>query len=180
MALPMTTIDTFAGQNWLITPAALALHEVPPRNIYAQKWLLTLSGVATVTIQGNSEPQWLQETLILQPSVVDPLHSAIATYAIPQPSGTEGIDYGVLFQVEQWAPYASFIAVFNQGQSHDVEVWRPNHFGTGTESFSNQPVDHLFTGLQVDIAVLATDTSPYRIGYTMTLLGKIVFCGAPG
>ena len=46
-------INTFAGQNWLITPAALALHEAPPRDIHAQKWLLTLSGVAMVDLKGN-------------------------------------------------------------------------------------------------------------------------------
>jgi hypothetical protein len=62
-------IDTFAGQNWLITPAALALHDAPPQNIHDQKWLLTLSGVALVGLRGNSEAEWLRDTLILQPTV---------------------------------------------------------------------------------------------------------------
>jgi hypothetical protein len=38
MAFPIQVIDTFAGQNWLITPAALALNDVPPHDIHAQKW----------------------------------------------------------------------------------------------------------------------------------------------
>jgi len=179
MAFPTQFIDTFAGQNWLITPAALALHEAPPQDIHAQKWLLTLSGVAMVNLQGNSGEQWLHETLILLPTVVDPMHYAIATHSIPKPAGAEGNQYDLTFQVEQGAPYASISAIFNQGQSVNsgfaVDVWRPNQYSTGTDAFSNQPVNNLWNGLQVDVAVRDTDAWLYRVGYTITLLGKIVF-----
>ena len=40
----MIQLSAFTGQNWLTTPAALALNEAPPRDIYDQKWLLVLSG----------------------------------------------------------------------------------------------------------------------------------------
>jgi hypothetical protein len=84
-----------------------------------------------VNLQGNSEAQWLHETLILFPTVVDPMHYAIATHAIPKPPGAEGNQYDLAFQVEQGAPYASISAIFNQGQSVNsgfaVDVWRPNH-----------------------------------------------------
>lgn len=59
----MKFIDTFAGQNSLITPAALAVNEGKPGNIHGQKWLLVLSGVALVNLKGRSESQWLHETL---------------------------------------------------------------------------------------------------------------------
>jgi hypothetical protein len=85
VTFPIKVINSFAGQNWLITPAALALGEAPPPTIHAQKWLLTLSGVAIVNLEGNSVAQWLHETLILQPTVVDPMHYAIATHSIPIP-----------------------------------------------------------------------------------------------
>lgn len=183
MAFPTKIINSFAGQNWLITPAALALNEAPPRDIHAQKWLLTLSGVAIVNFQGNSEAQWLHETLILEPTVVDPMNYAIATHSIPPPPGTEGNGYALAFQVEQDAPYASINSVFNQGQSINsgfaVDVWRPNHFGTGTDAFTHQPVGNLFSGLQVDVAVRDTDAWLYRVGYNISLLGKIVFLAIP-
>ncbi len=41
----MTDFANFAGQNWLITPAALAVGEHPPANIHDQKWLLVLSSI---------------------------------------------------------------------------------------------------------------------------------------
>jgi hypothetical protein len=183
MAFPIQIIDTFAGQNWLITPAALALNDVPPHDIHAQKWLLTLSGVAMVNLKGDSEAEWLHRTLILQPTVLDPMHYAIAIHSIPRPPGTEGNQYSLAFEVEQGAPYASISAIFNQGVSNNsgfaVDVWRPNHYGTGTDAFSHQPVGNLFSGLQVDVAVRDTDAWLYRVGYSIALLGKIVFVTIP-
>jgi hypothetical protein len=140
---------------------------------------LTLSGVAIVDSKGNSGAQWHHETLVLQPNVLDPMHNAITRYSIPRPPGAEGNQYIISFQVEQWAPYASISAIFNQGQSINsgfaVDVWRPNRFESGTDAFSNQPVSNLFTGVQVDVAVRDTDAWLFRVGYNFTLLGKIVF-----
>ena len=65
----MIPINTFAGQNWLITPAALAVDEARPQNISGQKWLLVLSGVAITDFKGNSPAHWLAETLIIKPDV---------------------------------------------------------------------------------------------------------------
>jgi hypothetical protein len=179
MSFPIEVISTFAGQNWLITPAALAVGEVPPADIRDQRWQLTLSGVAIVNLKGNSTDDWLHETLILEPTVTDPMNYAIAHYAIAPPPGTEGSNYELGFQVEQAAPYASISSVFDADQSIDagfaVDVWRPNHYGTGIDAFSDQYVGNLFTGLQVDVAVRDTDAWLYRVGYSITLLGRIVF-----
>ncbi len=59
-------------------------------------------------------------------------------------------------------------------------VWRPNHFATGTDAFTHSPVGNIFTGINVDVAV-ASNTAAwiYRIGYNVTLLGKIVFLTTP-
>jgi hypothetical protein len=59
--------DQFAGQNWLITPAALAVGESPPKTILGQKWLLVLSGVVVTNLQGNSNAAWLKETVTFLP-----------------------------------------------------------------------------------------------------------------
>jgi len=183
MAFPNRIISSFAGQNWLITPAARAANEAPPANIQEQTWLLTLSGVAMVDLQGNSGAQWLHQTLILQPTVIDPMHYAIATHSIPRPAGTEGNQYTLAFQIEQLAPFASISSIFNQGQSINsgfaVDVWRPNHYDTGTNAFSHLPVGNLWTGLQVDVAVRDTDAILHRVGYSIALLGKIIFVSHP-
>ena len=182
MSFPIEVINTFAGQNWLITPAALALGDAPPNDIHAQKWLLMLSGVAMVNLKGDSTDQWLHATLLLEPTVIDPMHYAIAHHSIPRPSGTEGIDYSLGFQIELAAPYASISSVFDAHESIDagfaVDVWRPNHYGTGIDAFSHQYVGNLFSGLQVDVAVRDTDAWLYRVGYNIALLGKIVFVTA--
>jgi hypothetical protein len=179
MAFPSKLIDSFAGQNWLITPAALALNEAPPSDLHAQKWLLTLSGVGMVNLEGNSEAEWLHETLLLEPTVIDPMHYAIAHHSIPKPPGTEGSQYSLAFQVEQLAPFASISSVFNAGESINsgfaVDAWRPNHWGSGIDAFTHQYVGTLFSGLQVDVAVRDTDAWLYRVGYDIALLGKIVF-----
>jgi hypothetical protein len=46
-------LTNFAGQNWLITPAALALGEHPPASIHDQKWLLVLSGVVYANLMAH-------------------------------------------------------------------------------------------------------------------------------
>src|SRR5215475_560449 len=132
----------FAGQNWLITPAALAVGESPPRTILDQKWLLVLSGVVVVNKQGNSNTDWLRETVTFCPGNslslgVDPgegpLKFAINRYSIPTPSH-DPKDYEVVFSLEDfsWAPFASLSSIFDQQQSinagYAVDVWRPRHF----------------------------------------------------
>jgi hypothetical protein len=176
---PMKEVTAFAGQNWLIIPAATAANETPPGRIQDQKWLLVLSGVGITDIKGNSTALWLHETVSMRPDLNAPLHYAINRHGIPRPPGTEGGTYWIGFQVEQWAPFATLSSIYNQGQSINsgfaVDVWRPNPFGTGTDAFTNAPLNNLFLGIQVDVAVRDTDAWLYRLSYNITLLGKIVF-----
>ena len=181
----MKVLTDFAGQNWLITPAALAVGENPPASIHDQKFLLVLSGVVIANLEGNSSSQWLHETLSFLPDMAGqqnsgPLNWAINRFSIPKPPGQS---FSIGFSLEEWAPFASLSSIFNQDQSINsgfaVDVWRPNHFATGTDAFTHSPVGNIFTGINVDVAVSDTDAWIYRIGYNVTLLGKIVFLTTP-
>jgi hypothetical protein len=184
----MKYLTEFAGQNWLITPAALAVGESPPASIHEQKWLLVLSGVVIADLKGDNTAQWNHQTISFMPdmagpddpsSTSGPLNWAINRYSIPKPPGEPGVQYLIRFSVEEWAPFVSLSAIFNQGQSINsgfaVDAWRPNHFGNGLNLFTHQPVNNLFTGVNADLAVRDTDAWLYRLGYNITLLGKIVF-----
>jgi hypothetical protein len=179
MAAPIV-LGQFAGQNWLITPAALAAGENPPATIHDQKFLLVLSGVVMANLEGNSTSQWRQETVSFLPDMAGPQNSgplnwALGRFGIPRPPG----NFTLGFSLEAWAPFASLSSIYDQSQSIDagfaVDVWRPTHFAQGLDAFTRLPVNNLFAGLNVDVAVRDTDAWLYRLGYNITLLGKIVF-----
>jgi hypothetical protein len=181
----MKVLTDFAGQNWLITPAALAVGEPPPASIHDQKFLLVLSGVVIANLEGNSASQWLYETLSFLPDMAGPQNSgplnwAIQRWGIPKPPGQ---NFSIAFSLEEWAPFASLSSIFDQDQSINagfaVDVWRPNHFATGNDAITHSPVGNIFTGINVDVAVRDTDAWIYRVGYNITLLGKIVFLTIP-
>ena len=170
----MIEATTFAGQNWLITPAALAVNEARPQNISGQNWLLVLSGVTIINFKGKTSNDWLRDTVHIQPDLQGPLQHAISRYSIPHPLGS-----GIEFRVDQWSPFAAMSSIFNQNESVNsgfaVDVWRPSPFVTATDATSNQLVNNLFTGINVDIAVRDSDAWLYRVSYNITLLGRIVF-----
>jgi len=181
----MKVLTDFAGQNWLITPAALAVGENPPVSIHDQTFLLTLTGVVIANLEGNSSSQWLHETLSFLPDMAGPqgsgpLNWAIQRFAIPTPIGQ---NFKIGFSLEEWAPFASLSSIFDQDQSINagfaVDVWRPTHFASGTDAFTHLPVGNIFSGIDVDVAVQDTDAWIYRVGYNITLLGKIVFLSLP-
>lgn len=152
----MKQLTEFAGQNWLITPAALAVGESRPASIHDQKFLLVLSGVVYANLKGNSSSQWLYETLSFVPDMAGPQNSgplnwAISRFGIPKPPGQAGAQFNIVFAVEEWAPFASLSSIYNQDQSINsgfaVDVWRPTHFNTGTDAFTQLPVENIFTGI---------------------------------
>jgi len=175
-------LTNFAGQNWLITPAALAVGESRPASIHDQKFLLILSGVVIANLEGNSGSQWLHETLSFIPDLAGPLNWAISRFGIPKPHDLPpDYTFSIRFALEDqgWVPFASLSSIFNQDQSVNsgfaVNVWRPTHFATGIDAFTNLPVERIFNGIKVDVAVRDTDAWIKRVGYHITLLGKIVF-----
>src|SRR5471030_1145917 len=130
-------LTNFAGQNWLITPAALAVGENPPGTIHGQKFLLVLSGVVKANLEGNSTLHWRQETVSFLPDMAGPQNSgplnyAIGRFGIPMPA-VQNFTLG--FSLEEWAPFASLSSIYDQHQAIDagfaVDVWRPTHFAQG-------------------------------------------------
>jgi hypothetical protein len=175
----MIEVTEFGGQNWLITPAARAVGEPAPAHISDQKWLLVLSGVGIVNMKGVTSDAWLHDEVHILPDLRGPLDFAISRHGIPRPPGTEGLNYEVRFQLGQWSPFAGLSSVFDQNESVNagfaVDAWRPSPFGFGTDSFSGQLDTDLFTGIVVDVAVRDSDAWLYRVGYNITLEGRIVF-----
>jgi murein DD-endopeptidase MepM/ murein hydrolase activator NlpD len=176
---PMIEVTTFAGQNWVITPAALAANEAPPTAIKDQKFLMVLSGVAMLDLKGSSTSQWRRETVVIFPDVQTPMLYAINRYGIPTPPGATGLNYWTALQLDQWAPFAALSSIYNKDESNNsgfaVDVWRPNPFNSGRDAFTNAPLTNLFTGIQVDVAVRDTDAWLHRLSYHITLIGRIVF-----
>jgi len=175
----MLELKTFAGQNWVITPAALAANQTAPANIHDQKWLLILSGVAYANIRGtdfNEVPDI--KDVQFRPNIVNPCNYAINQYGIPRPPGVENQNYLVQFQVEVWAPFAGVSGSLNRDSDYaEIEVasWRPTHFLNGFDMFTGNPLGNIFDGLVVSCVVADTDAELLRIGYNISLLGKIVF-----
>ena len=181
-------LNQFAGQNWLITPAALAVGQSPPQTILDQKWLLVLSGVVLANQQGNSNAAWLDETVTFLPGnslslglgpSEGPLKYAISHYSIPTPSPNPR-DFDIVFSLEEWAPFVSLSAIFDQDESinagYAVKVWRPRHFMHAL-SYPDvtQPIHRIFTGISVDVSIRDNDAFILRLGYHITLLGRIAF-----
>ncbi len=167
--------SSFAGQNWLITPAALAVNEAQPSSITDQKWLLVMSGVANIDLKGNGS-QWLRETFRLMPDINAPMNHAISRYNIPTPANA---GFTLRFQVEQWVPHAAPSSMFNKNHSVNsgfaVDLWRPHPFGTDTDVVTNASFGNVFSGIQVDVAVSDIDAFLYRLSYHIVLLGRIRF-----
>ena len=188
----MQYLTDFAGQNWLITPAALAVGENPPKDIRDQKWLLVLSGVVISNFKGDNSGGWNQQTVSFIPdmagtddptSTSGPLNWVISQYNIPRPPGTVGTQYLIRFSLEEWSPFVTLGSIFDQAQSINagfaVNDWRPNPFDSGTDAVTGQTVNNIFTGVVADIAVSDSDAWLYRLNYNITLLGKIVFIKPP-
>ena len=188
----MKYLTDFAGQNWLITPAATAVGEQPPQSIRDQKWLLVLSGVVLANQRGDDSGWWNHQTVSFIPDMAGPddptatsgpLNWAIARYGIPRPPGTVGQQFLVRFSVDAWAPFVSLGSVFDKESSFNsgfaVDDWRPNHFESGTDVLTNGAVSNIFTGVNADLAVNDNDAWIYRVGYNITLIGRIVFIAPP-
>ena len=159
----------------------------------ASPWLLVLSGVVEADRQRNRNAPFLNETVTFLPGKSvslgvglneGPLNFAINHYSIPRPS-SDLRDYTTVFSLEDfsWAPFASLSSIFDQQQSinagYAVDVWRPRHFAHGiTAPDGTQPINRIFTGINVDIAIRDNDAHIYRLGYHITLLGRIAFAAS--
>lgn len=139
-------------------------------------------------LQGNSNATWLNQTVSFLPGNSlslglaineGPLNYAIDHYSIPRPS-QDPKDYDTVFSVQNWAPFACLSAIFDQSESinagYAVNVWRPRHFLTGVKYPQViEPINNVFTGINVDVGVRDNDAFICKLSYNITLLGTIAF-----
>jgi hypothetical protein len=174
-------VTKFTGQNWLITPAALAVSETPPATIRLQKWLLVLSGSAFLDLRGTGwNGELPHRTIHISPDILGPCHHAIGRHGIPRPPGNENFQYRVEFQVEQWAPFVGMGGVFDKDSDvsvYQIRRWQPSPFRTGFDAHSESPVplSNIFDGVLADVSVATEDAIFDFVSYNITLLGQIVF-----
>jgi hypothetical protein len=55
---------------------------------------------------------------------------------------------------------------------------RPRHFLTGINIVTNQPINNVFTGINVDVGVRDNDAWILKLSYNITLLGTIAFAAS--
>lgn len=166
---------SFAGQNWMITPAALSVDERSPANVGLQHWMIVLSGVCIIDMKGTNPHDWRRETIQISPDMDAPLEFAVSRHSIPVPAGMVPA-----FNVDQWAPFATTSSILANNTSDAgfaVDVWRPSPFRVGTDAQGNE-VTQVFSGINVDVAVFGNDRAIlHRVSYHFDLLGRIVFVG---
>jgi hypothetical protein len=183
-------------ENWLITPAALAVQEPTPTSISDQKWIIGLSGVAILFedslqgVAGNNAHDWRRATVVMYPDIFSPMQFAIHKYGIPQPVSQRFLAPVFSLEPGGWAPFAapgSFLHAPPDYVPEDedplpenavsfgvaVDRWRPYHFLKSTD-VNDQPIPSVFHGIAVDLAVYGSATL-YRVNYQATLVGKIAF-----
>jgi hypothetical protein len=177
----MIEVTSFDGQNWLIMPAGRGVSQAAPAPA-DQEFLMVLSGVALVNFPGLPVDDWHRDTASIVPDFGPALDSAIDLYGVPRPAGTEGSQYTTGFQLVNWVPFAGLGSVFAPHGTPDigfaVDTWRPLPFATAT-NLAGAPVNQLFAGIAVDVAARDTAAILYRVGFQVTLLGRIRFLQEP-
>lgn len=155
---------TFAGENWLIAPAASPKTQTSPAT-----WLVVLSGVAVADFTGVAGTEY---TILVLPDVSGPVNWAVTHYGAQKPGGN--IFY---LNLEQWAPYAAVGSIFDEARGtdggFDVRVWRPNPFATETDVTTGISMNQIFTGFLVGITARDSGPITYRLPYNFTLLAQI-------
>lgn len=164
--------------NWVMVPAAQKM-DAPSTD--DQQWIMTLSGIAEINFRGISETRWRQDVFRLHVN----WNSPVATvYQHPQPDA-----FRVIFQVMQWAPFATINSIstkprrINGGnavypkinEGYAVDSCKPVLVDQyNWEDFDRtNPIRNTFDGLNVGVAVRGANTYVHKIGFQVTLLGKV-------
>jgi hypothetical protein len=170
----MINPKSYVSQHWVITPVSLAFNETAPSSVSEQKWLLVLTGVAVLELKGNG-PEWLHETVALQPKIHGALNHAVEKFGIPRPPAR---DYELLFETEHWAPHVTLNSIFNKNQSVNsgfaVDSWSTK-FQSRREITTGNEIIKCYKGVEVEVAVSDIDAYIARVSYHITLQGKIRF-----
>jgi hypothetical protein len=176
----MTILAKLSSEGYVITPVALAVTDHPPADIYGQRWMLVLSGVAVCNFEGQTTNDWTRDTILIQPDINDALEVAIASHHIPRPLLRPPATAVPGFQADQVASFATLNSIFDTpGSLNDgfaVDSWQlSHHFAPNAQHANIDPTVDIIDGLVVDAAVRNSDAELYRIGYHITLIGLIVF-----
>lgn len=172
----MPVITEFDNQDWSIFPVAPALGAPPARSIDQQKWVLNLTGVVIPNFKsGVGGSQWGRETIDFFPDSRTPLTHALLEADVPIPP-RPAYDNRPYLEMEQWTLFATINAIYDAHKAVDagfaVDRWRPIKGGiidqTGAQNYN------VFAGMSVDIAARDVDAWVYRVGYSITLIGRIV------
>jgi hypothetical protein len=164
-------------QNYVFTPAALAVGQSPPRTISDQIWLMVLSGEAALTEVTGNGPNWFNQTVQFSPDMSVSLNAAIEQYSIPTPPQTD-INSTPVFALQHWSIFITPNSIFDADQSINagfaVNSWSANLLNS-VDVFTNQPLNNIFGGVTVDVALSDIDAEILRLGFNFTLLGRIAF-----
>ena len=172
----------YACQDWLITPAALALNEMPPASISEQKFVLAATGVGVFTLRTEPTPEWWEYAMLaINPDLDPALEYAIAKWQIPAPPGVAGNAYTRQFQVERMTSLVGLASI--EGEPDDlvnrigfaVDSWKARPFNTMTDAFTSAPLPDLFNGIDAELASWRGKMDIHRVNYQVTLIGRIVF-----
>ena len=149
-------IDSFDVQNWVVVPVA------KPKGAAI---LMVLTGVVNVDLSGTIPDDWRRETILIAPDISAPMLYALEHFQLPS-AELLGKPTRV-FVVDQWAPFAAVSSVVDRAgrAGFAVDQWRL-HGDAGT--------DRIFSGVEVDVAVLNDHAEMYRVSYNITLEGRIV------
>jgi hypothetical protein len=145
--------------------------------------LLVLSGVTIINLQGSNPHDWLRETITISPDINSPMQWAINKWSIPVPTSQQ-TSYVPVFSLEEWAPFAAVSSLYTKTSGgveagFAVDDWRPTPFIQTFTDQNNQPIPNVFTGINVDVAVINSNSTLYRVSYNITLRGEIAFTPNP-
>ncbi|SDS08318.1 hypothetical protein [Bradyrhizobium canariense] len=105
------------------------------------------------------------------------LNAAIEQYSIPTPPQTD-INSTPVFALQHWSIFITPNSIFDADQSINagfaVNSWSANLLNS-VDVLTNQPLNNIFGGVSVDVALSDIDAEILRLGFNFTLLGKIAF-----
>jgi hypothetical protein len=149
----------FTGRNFMFVPIETPSIP-PPKHGGAFRGLIILSGVAIIDFAGNNPSDWRRDRVILDLDVDFGQAIHLAPYTPPP-----GLQF-VGFSIAQFVPFATV----NARLVLPTSVIPPPD-GTAVEAFWSSPGGAM---IQIDVAVVSTDSAILRLGYHLSLYGTLV------
>jgi len=185
----------YVEENWMVSPAALAVGEPSPATLAAQRWLLSHSGVIkvglngeTTGVPGNNVHDWRRETLRINPDVASSMTYAFTHYGITQPPTSAAV-----LSVQQSVAHITVSSFMHKGalfpdddpEPEDapsvgvaVDAWRLTPQVSAMHDGQGRPIANVFEGIDVDIAMYG-GVVLHRLSFQVSLLATIAFAMPP-